>query len=81
MFISAERGIGITQLKEKLLEVYEKNYGVHQISFNHADSKLISKVYDLAEVLESNYNDDNVVLTYRADITNHNLILKLIKNK
>ena len=79
LFISAERGIGITQLKEKLLEVYEKNYGVHQISFNHADSKLISKVYDLAEVLESNYNDENVILTYRADVTNHNLIIKLIK--
>lgn len=66
LFISAQRGIGIPKLKEMLLEVYEKNYVTHKLKLEHSNSKIISKIYELAEVLNVDYEDDFVSLTYRA---------------
>ena len=78
LFISAERGMGIPKLKEMLLDIYEKNYVEHHLKLDHSRSKEISKIYELAEVLDTVYEDDFVLLTYRASSSNHNLIQKII---
>lgn len=80
LFISAQRGIGIPKLKEMLLEVYEKNYVTHKIELDHSNSKTISKIYELAEVLEVVYEDAIVLLKYRTSAANNNLIKKIIQH-
>ncbi len=80
LFISAERGIGIPKLKQNLLDIYEKNYVEHTLKLEQRRSKAISKIYELAEVLDTVYEEDFVFLTYRASSSNHNLIQKIIHN-
>ncbi len=80
IFISAERGIGLGKLKEFLIDIYEKNFITDTIKINHSNSKIISKIYDLAEVNKIEYEDDAVVLSYRTSLDNHKYILKIINN-
>lgn len=81
IFISASRGIGISKLRESLINIFEENFQTHQVKIPHANSKLISKVYELAEVINAKYDEDLVILDYKANSRNHNLIMKIISNK
>jgi len=78
LFISAERGIGINNLKEILLNYYEKNFEEYQLKLKHHQSKKISLIYELAEVLDTIYKDDYVLLKYRASKPIQSRILKLV---
>jgi len=78
LFISAERGIGINNLKELLLNYYEKNFEEYQLKLKHHQSKKISLIYELAEVLDTIYKDDYVLLKYRASKPVQSRILKLV---
>ena len=78
IFISAERGINIGTLKEKLITIYEKNFVERTIQLNIADSKLLSTLYTLADVLSTDYDEDIVRLKYRTSLTNNNKIESLI---
>src|SRR3989339_1509679 len=79
ILISAERGINITNLKKMLLDIYEQNFSTYKIKLDHSDSKIISKIYELAEVINVDYSNEYVLLNYRTNAVNHNLINKLIK--
>jgi len=81
IFISAARGIGISKLIESLSNIFEQNFTPRQVKVKHANSKIISKIYELAEVINAEYDDDFVILDYRANSTIHNQIKKLISNK
>lgn len=65
--VSAHRSININQLLEKLKEAYEANYTEELVELDIADSKTISQVHSLAEVLSKKYNDNTVFIKYRAD--------------
>lgn len=81
LFISAERGIGIGKLTESLIGLYEKNFVTHKIKINQQDSAIISRIYNLAEVINAEYDEESVLISYRAGSENHNIIKKLIENK
>ncbi|HOI28857.1 MAG TPA: GTPase HflX [Melioribacteraceae bacterium] len=81
LFISAERGIGIGKLTESLISLYEKNFVTHKIKINQQDSAIISRIYNLAEVINAEYDEEYVLINYRAGAENHNIIKKLIENK
>lgn len=78
LFISAERGIGISKLKELLLSYYEKNFTEYQLKIKQTKAKEISLIYKLADVLDTVYKGEYVLLKYRASIPVHNRILKLV---
>ncbi len=78
IFISAERGIGINKLKEMILDIYEKNFVILTVKVKQSDSKIISKIYELAEVTNIEYEEETVVIKYRASAVNHNQILKML---
>lgn len=80
LFISAERGIGIQKLKQRLLNIYEKSYVENKIKLDQSKSKIISRIYELAEVTKTVYEDNYVLLNYRASSINNNQIKKLIEN-
>ncbi|MEG8947796.1 GTPase HflX [Rosettibacter firmus] len=80
LFISAERGIGITNLKDLLLDYYEANFNEYQLKLKHNQSKNISIIYELAEVYDTIYKDDYILLKYRASKPIQNKIIKLVNH-
>lgn len=81
LLISAERGIGISKLRDSLINIYEKNFVTNRLKLNHSDSRTVSRIYELAEVINADYDDEYVVIDYRASLSNHNLIKKLTSKK
>ncbi len=80
ILISAERGINITEVKEKLLELYENSYKEKSIILNATQSKLIAQIHQIADVLSVEYVDDKVEMTFKTDAANHSKIKKLIES-
>ncbi len=80
ILISAQRGINITEVKAKLLEIYENSYKEKRIVLNVIQSKLIAQVHQIADVLSTEYIDDKVEMTYKTNSVNHSKIEKLIEN-
>ena len=79
ILVSAERGINIGNLKKHLLEIYEKNFIVGKIELLHSQSKLVSKLYDMAEIISADYQDESIIVTYRTNSSTHNKIQRMIK--
>jgi len=80
ILISAERGINITEVKEKLLELYENSYKEKRIILNVTQSKLIAQIHQIADVLSAEYVDDKVEMRFKTNSANHSKIEKLIEN-
>ncbi|MGK9475537.1 GTPase HflX [Melioribacter sp. OK-6-Me] len=78
--ISAERGIGIQKLKSALINIYEQNFVEGELRISHNQSKKISKVYEIAEVLDTHYEDEFVLMKYRTNKINESQIKKLIQH-
>ena len=76
--ISAVRGFNINTVKEKLIEIYESEYNEKTITLNIIQSKLISQIHTLAEVIKTEYIDDKVIIIFKTDKTTHNKIERLI---
>ncbi|MFA8342747.1 MAG: GTPase HflX [Rhodothermaceae bacterium] len=79
ILISAERGINISALKERLLEIYEENYGEQHLKLSITDSKTIAKIHSLADVTSVNYEDEFVEISYRVNQVNSSKIKKLVE--
>lgn len=80
ILISAERGINISALNDKLLEIYEENYGEHHIKLSINDAKTIAQIHALADVTSVNYVDEFVDISYRVNQVNKFKIEKLIES-
>ena len=79
ILISAMKGINIGKLKEKLLNVYEENFVEQTIELRNNLSKLISQIHTLADVIDKEYEEDIIRITYRADKSTVNKINNLVK--
>jgi GTP-binding protein HflX len=81
ILISAERGINIANLKKLLIEIYEKEFVEGKIVLLHSQSKLVSQLYDMVEIISADYQDESIVITYRTNSSTHNKIQRMIKEK
>jgi GTPase len=81
ILISAERGINISEVTNKLLEIYENNYKEKSVVLSSTQGKLISQIHAMADVVSINYVDEEVQIIYKADKASHNKIEKLIENE
>ncbi|MCF8242979.1 MAG: GTPase HflX [Melioribacteraceae bacterium] len=79
--ISAERGMNIGKLNDKLIQIYEENFVENKIQIPNSESKIISKIHDLADVLKIEYEDNNVNILYRTDKPNNEKIMGLVKRR
>lgn len=78
LIISAARGINVSQLINKLARFYEKNFIDKKITLHVSNSKLISFIHSNAEVISTKYEDESIIIKFRADITNYNKIKRKI---
>lgn len=76
--ISAERGINISSLEKKLSELIEKSFVTETIEIDIRNSKLVSQIHSLANVLSTKYFDTSVQITYKANRANAEKITNLI---
>lgn len=78
ILISALRGINISALKNKLVEIYEEQHVEKSYLLNSTDSKLIAQIHSLAEVSSINYEDDLVSVKIKSSKENIIKIERLI---
>jgi GTPase len=80
VFVSAERGIGINQLREEIEKVItEDSFEITvEIPLEHYD--IASRLHELGEVVERIYNDDNVRLKLRVHSRNRERVDRLLAN-
>jgi len=81
ILISAERGINIINLKNILLNIYEKYYVEEEVFVPHAETKLISLIHEIADVTFIKYLDDETHIKFRASENNRNIIRKFINQR
>ena len=78
IIISAGRGINISEVKNKLIEIYENNYKEKKLLLSSTQSKIIAQIHSLADVISVEYIDDKVEIVFKADKANHNRIERLV---
>lgn len=78
ILISAQKGINITKLRDKLLKIYEENFIEHVVKLKNHHSKLVSQIHSLAEVVDLKYEDDVIIMKFRANKPTVNKISSLI---
>jgi GTP-binding protein HflX len=81
IFVSAARGINIGRLKEKLQKITEETHREQTVELAFEDSKIIAKIHAMAEVLSTEYDDEKVLVKFRADKAASNKIKKMIDEK
>ncbi len=81
LLISAERGMNIGKLKKMMLDLYEQNFVESTVELKFHESKLVSQLYEMAEILSANYDEDKIVVTYRTNASTHNKIQGILKSR
>jgi GTP-binding protein HflX len=77
IIVSAERGINITGLKDKIIKEVEESFVEEKIALNLSDSRIAARIHTLAEVISTKY-DDKIHITYRTNKQNSDKIKKMI---
>lgn len=67
ILISATKGFGVTKLKDKILTASEQNFFRETLSININDYKTISTIHEVAKVLDTQYDEDKVIISFKAD--------------
>lgn len=78
MIISAEKGINIQALLNKLVEISEGTFVEEKIDINLNDSKTAAKIHAMAEVLDTKYDDSRMHIKYKTNRHNSDKIKKMV---
>jgi 50S ribosomal subunit-associated GTPase HflX len=78
VIISAQRGINISGLQEKLIEEVEESFVEEKIDLDLNESKKIAFIHSLAKVLSTKYDEQSIYITYRARKENSDKIKKIV---
>ncbi|MGE5499299.1 MAG: GTPase HflX [Syntrophothermus sp.] len=78
IFISAERGINIGRLKEMIAHCLEEFYSEETVELGIDDGNIVSKIYAMADVINTTYDEDRILVKYRANNVSSNKIKRMI---
>lgn len=78
VIISAQRGINITELREKIIEEVEESFVEEKVTLSLNESKKAASIHSLAQVLSVKYDNKSMFITYRARRENSEKIKKII---
>ncbi len=71
VFLAASRGINMHSLERALVEFLDAELVEEEVTLRQADHDLVSRIHDLAQVVEKRYEPDSVYLRFR--ISRHQL--------
>jgi len=78
VIISAQRGINISGLREKIIGELEASFVEEKIALDLSDSKKAASIHSLAKVLSTKYDNQSMFITYRASRENSDKIKKIV---
>ncbi len=78
VIISAARGININDLQKKLIEFYDNNFITKSIKVSTDQSKIISIIYQLAEVIKVDYDENFAIIDFKTTIDKFNKLNKIL---
>ena len=78
IIISAQRGINITGLMDRLVRLTEEKFVEENIDLDITNSKAAAAIHSLAEVLNKKYDENSIHITYRTNKENSEKIKKII---
>jgi GTPase len=79
VFISAARGINITGLKDEVAKLLEKEFTMEEVIIPDSKQRLIAQLYDVGEVLERTYGEEQVKIKIRLHRRDHERFLQMMK--
>ncbi len=77
--ISAAKGINISRLKKILSDTIESNFVEQSVTLRNDQSRQIALIHQLAEVLSIDYEDDFVLIKYKANLENNSKIAQTLE--
>ncbi|MDT3695972.1 MAG: GTPase HflX [Ignavibacterium sp.] len=78
LMISAKRGINISLLKARLNEIVENTFVSEKVILGLNESKKVSQIHSLAEVLKTEYDEDGIKVHYKTSKQNADKLKKII---
>ncbi len=81
VIISAERGINISSLEKKIIDLIEGSFEEVSVTLNIRQSKLMAKIHSIAQVLSAEYDEDKILIKYKTNRENSDKIKKMINGK
>lgn len=78
IIISAQRGINISNLIEKIIYITEESFVKEEVNLEINNSKAAAAIYSMAEVLHTTYDEKLIHITYRTNKENSEKIKKMI---
>jgi GTP-binding protein HflX len=81
VFVSAVRGINILGLKREVSRLLENEFSIEEITTTNSNQKFISRLYDLGEVLERTYGEDEVRIKIRIHRRDRERFRQTVKKK
>lgn len=78
VFVSAEKGLFLEDLKNEITRIAQESTLTLKLQVDIGDSDIISKVYDLSEVLDVKYNEKNVQMRVKLSRENSDLLNRLL---
>lgn len=80
LFISAERGIGLSRLEEKLEELIEEDFNRQKMRIPLSKYKAIAFIHDIATVEKEEYDGDEVELIFTISKKDFKQLTHLLDN-
>jgi GTP-binding protein HflX len=81
LMISAKLGMNISSLKSKLNEIIQNNFIEEKVTLQINESKKASQIHELAEVINTKYDEEGIKIHYKSSKQNSEKIKKLISGR
>ncbi|HVO74326.1 MAG TPA: GTPase HflX [Ignavibacteriaceae bacterium] len=78
VIISAERGINIASLRNRITGMIEESFVEEKIDLDLSRANIAAKIHSLAEVLSTKYDENKMHITYRTNKQNSDKIKKML---
>ena len=78
IIISAQRGINISTLIDKIIHITEESFVKEEVNLEINNSKIAAAIHSMAEVLNTTYDENSIRITYRTNKENSEKIKKMV---
>ncbi len=81
VFLAASRGINMHSLERALMDFLDADMIEEEVTLRQADHDLVSRIHDLAQVIEKRYEPDSVYLRFRISRMQSETLRRLLAHR